>query len=346
MGPKVHFAGLENTYFASAMASDAATAERCQILLSDRYAGDEDPHGTLFEARLVYPRQEIAGGASTTYRTLLYLGPKETEALQAAGHSLPAVVDFGWFSDIAKGLVKLLSVIYGGVGNWGIAIILMTLLFRIAFFPLTIKSFQSMGKMRQLKPEMDRINELYKDDREKKGAAVMELYRKHKINPLGGCLPQLLQMPVWFAFYASLSTNIELYHAPFVLYWVDLSAPDPYFTLPLAIGLLMFLQQRLTPTTMDPMQAKMMMYFMPVMITSFMLFLPAGLCLYMVTNSVLGITQQRWIMARLDKPKRAGAQALTPAEATASGGAAPDADDPGRRKIKLKSQKKRRKGRG
>ncbi|MGE3636699.1 MAG: YidC/Oxa1 family membrane protein insertase [Sandaracinaceae bacterium] len=148
---------------------------------------------------------------------------------------------------------------------------------------------------------MDRVYELYKDDAEKKGAAVMELYRKNKINPLSGCLPSLVQLPVWWALFTSLSTNIELYHRPLALWWTDLSAPDPYFVLPLCLGLLMHLQQRLTPTTMDPTQAKMMMYFMPVMITVFMLFYPSGLCLYMLTNSALGIGQMQLNNYRLSK---------------------------------------------
>src|SRR5690606_22988877 len=186
---------------------------------------------------------------------------------------------------------------------------------RLLLFPLTHMSFKSMARMRRLKPEIDRINELYKDDPEKKGAAVLELYRKHKISPAAGCLPMLAQMPIWFALYTSLSTNIELYHMPFVLWWTDLSAPDPYFVLPLALGVLMHVQQRITPTTADPMQAKMMMWFMPIMITVFMLFLPSGLCLYMLTNSVLGIAQQKLNEVRLARHEPPPAAAAAPAEA-------------------------------
>ncbi|MCA9580947.1 MAG: membrane protein insertase YidC, partial [Myxococcales bacterium] len=138
------------------------------------------------------------------------------------------------------------------------------------------------------------------DDREKKGAAVMELYRKNKVNPVGGCLPQLLQMPVWIAFYASLSTNTELYRAEFILHWTDLSAPDPLYTLPVLLGALMYFQQKLTPTTMDPAQAKMMLYFMPIMMSSVFFFLPSGLCLYAVTNSVLTFGQQHLIFRRME----------------------------------------------
>jgi len=185
------------------------------------------------------------------------------------------------------------------IANWGVAIILLTLSVKALLYPLTAKSFASMAAMRQLKPEIDALNHKYGDDREKKGAAMMELYRKHKINPAGGCLPQLLQLPIWWALYTSLSTNIELFKRPFVWFWQDLAAPDPYYALPVALGLLMWVQQKITPSTMDAAQAKMMMYLMPTMITSFMLFLPAGLCIYMFTNSVLSIAQQRFIEHRL-----------------------------------------------
>jgi YidC/Oxa1 family membrane protein insertase len=170
--------------------------------------------------------------------------------------------------------------------------------------------------MRRLKPSIDALNEKYADDREKKGAAMMALYKEHKINPFGGCLPQLLQLPVWWALYTSLSTNVELFKRPFFGFWQDLAAPDPYYALPLALGVLMWIQQKITPSTMDPAQAKMMLYVMPAMITSFMLFLPAGLCLYMFTNSVLSIGQQRFIEYRL-----AHKQAAVPAaSATNVGG--------------------------
>jgi YidC/Oxa1 family membrane protein insertase len=167
--------------------------------------------------------------------------------------------------------------------------------------------------MKELKPEMDRINELYADDREKKSAAVMEMYRKKGVNPAAGCFPVLLQFPIWLSLYASLSSNIRLLHAPFALWWRDLSSPDPYFVLPLALGALMFLQQKMAPPAgSDPLQAKMMLYVMPTMITSFMLFLPAGLCLYMFTNSALSIVQQRVIEARLKQKVSASNPSSSP----------------------------------
>lgn len=300
----VKFAAVENTYFTMAVAPGQGAAQSCRMLAEDR--GRPEADGALFEVALTLPKQSAAAGGSTTFRTLAYAGPKDIEALQAAGHGLTEIVDLGWFGFLARNLIKLLRFVHEHVGNWGIAIILLTFLVKLVLYPLTEKSFRSMAKLRVLKPEMDRINELYGEDREKKGAAIMELYKKHQINPLAGCLPSLLQMPVWIALYQSLSTNIELYHAPFVGYWTDLSSPDEYFVLPLVVGGLMFVQQRMTPSTMDPVQAKIMMYMMPAMITAFMLFLPAGLCLYMVTNSTLGIAQQRWIQWRLDRATPAG----------------------------------------
>lgn len=305
----VHLAAVENVYFVQALAAVGRDAARCGLYATNRGTPAE---GTLFESRLVYPWATIGPGETATWRTLGYLGPKDPSALRAAGHSLPEVVDLGFFALIASQLANLLGFIHRFVSNWGLAIILLTVLIRLVLFPLTNLSFRSMARMRQLKPEIDRVNELYKDDAEKKGAAVMELYRKHKINPLSGCLPMVLQLPIWWALYTSLSTNIELYHMPFTLWWTDLSSPDPYFVLPLALGALMHLQQRLTPTTMDPAQAKMMMWFMPIMITVFMLFLPAGLCLYMLTNSALGIGQQKLNEWRLAK--------AVPLEATPAAG--------------------------
>ncbi len=301
----VQIAAVENVYFTQAMAAAGdLPAARCSLTGTDLPNAD-DAVGTLFRSRLIYPWEALEPGGQQTYRTLAYLGPKDRDSLHLAGHHLAKMINLGFFALIANQLARLLSFIQQYVPNWGFAIILLTLLIRLLLFPLTNLSFKSMAKMRRLKPEMNRITELYKDDAEKKGAATMELYRKHKINPLAGCLPSLVQLPVWWALYTSLSTNIELYHMPFALWWTDLSSPDPYYVLPVMLGVLMHLQQRLSPTTMDPTQAKMMMYFMPIMITVFMLFLPSGLCLYMLTNSALGITQMRLNEYRLNKEAEA-----------------------------------------
>jgi YidC/Oxa1 family membrane protein insertase len=295
------FSGVENVYFLSALAPDSGGVERCRIQAEDRAHQESDkPLGTLFSARLVYQQVELPPGGSKTYRTLAYLGPKSPAELNAAGHSLKETIQSGWFTTLAEGLTWLLRLIHDWVGNWGVAIILLTFLVKLVLFPLTAKQMQSMARMKELKPELDRINQLYGDDREKKGAAIMELYRKRGVNPMAGCFPVLLQLPIWFSLYASLSSNVELFRAPFALWWTDLSAPDHLFFLPLALGVLMFIQQKMSPATgVDPVQQKMMLYMMPAMITSFMLFLPAGLCLYMFTNSALSIGQQRLIEARL-----------------------------------------------
>jgi YidC/Oxa1 family membrane protein insertase len=336
---KLRFAGVENTYFLNAAAPHPVKGQpapgSCELasvnyvrmpngavrrLQHESESGTE--LGSLFTTRLVYPDIELGAGAAQTFRVLAYLGPKMPEDLAAAGHGLSKSIDFGFFAVLSEGLTWLLRVIHAGVGNWGLAIILLTFLVKAVLYPLTAKSLHSMARMRMLKPEMDRINELYKDDREKKSAALMELYRKHGINPLGGCLPQLLQLPIWLALYTSLRTNVELYHAPFILWWTDLSSPDPYFVLPLLLAALMFLQMRMSPPAADPVQAKMMLYMMPTMMGAFMLFLPAGLCVYILTNSALSIGQQRLIERNLQKLQASAAsgQGEKPAGPT---------DDPG-----------------
>jgi YidC/Oxa1 family membrane protein insertase len=205
---------------------------------------------------------------------------------------------------IAKVLVGFLLAVHGVIPNWGFAIIILTLTARSLLFPLAIPSIRSMVKMRELKPELDAITAKFKDDAQARGLAQMELWRKHKVNPLKGCLPQLASMPVWFALYTTLQTAVELYNIPF-LWFPDLSAPDPLFILPFVIGITNFIQQRMMPMQGgDPAQQKMMLYMMPAMFTVFMLFLPSGLGVYMFTNGVLGIIQQQaveWHVRRTSK---------------------------------------------
>ncbi len=300
------FAGVETAYFAQAVALQGEesgakeVAERCGLVADprDSQGNIEKPEGFLLSAWVSDVWTTLEPGQSLESDAVLFAGPKLRNELTAAGHDFIELLDLGFFASLSSWLSRLLAFIQGYVGNWGIAIILLTLLVKLVLYPLTEKSFQSMARMRELKPEIDRLNKEYEGDREKKGLATMELYRKHKINPLGGCLPSVLQIPIWFSLYTSLSTNVELYHAPFFGWLNDLSAPDPFFILPLALGGLMFVQQKMTPTAMDPAQAKMMLYVMPAMITAFMLFLPAGLCLYMVTNSGLSMGQQKLILVR------------------------------------------------
>ena len=300
--PAPVFVGIEQAYFGLAIAQDIADREpfRCVVGADNRYVNGAE-HGSLFNAELQHDRVVVRPGESAVYRTMIFAGPKDADALSSAGHGFSELLDLGFFGFIANGMNWLLGQIRNYVGNWGLAIILLTVFVKILLYPLTERSFQSMARMRLLKPEMDLVNEKYKDDAEAKGQAMMALYSKHKINPVAGCLPSLAQMPVWFALYQSLSTNVELFHAPFVGYVHDLSAPDRFFVMPLALGVLMYVQQKMTPQTMDPQQAKIMLYLMPGMITVFMLFLPAGLCVYMLTNSTLGIAQQKFIQWRLDR---------------------------------------------
>jgi len=203
-------------------------------------------------------------------------------------------VNLGFFAPVAHILIKTLDGIHDYVtfGNWGIAVIVMTLALRTLLFPLTYKSIQTTIAMRRLKPEVDALNAKFADDAQAKNLAMMELWKKHGVNPFGGCLPQLVQMPVWFAMYTTLQNAVQMYHTHF-LWFDDLSAPDKWFILPVLLGAANIIQQRIVPQQgMDPVQAKMMLYVMPAVMTLMMLFLPAALGIYMFTNSALGIAQQ------------------------------------------------------
>lgn len=302
------FAAVSNAYFSHALVPvSGPAAAQCLLQVEQRWdsgryeSARADPNGgAMYRARLAYPSKTLEPGQSAEYRTLAYIGPKQREALaQAAGggHRLSELIDLGFFSPVAKVLVAFLLKVHGVLPNWGVAIIVLTITARVLLFPLSFPGIQNMIRMRELKPEMDAINEKYKDDAQGRGLAQMELWRKYKVNPFKGCLPQLASMPVWFALYTTLQTAVELYNIPF-LWFPDLSQSDPLFILPFIIGGTYFVQQRMMPMQGgDPVQQKMMMYFMPGMFTVFMLFLPAGLGVYMFTNSVLAITQQ-WLVER------------------------------------------------
>ena len=229
-----------------------------------------------------------------------YTGPKDQYSLQEVSPGLELTVDYGWLWWIAQPLFWLLTKIHSVLGNWGFAIIGVTILVKAAFFKLNQKAFTSMANMRKFQPKLAEIKERYADDRQKQSQAMMELYKKEKINPLGGCLPMVVQMPVFISLYWVLMESIELRHAPFILWIHDLSAMDPYFVLPLVMGISMFIQQRLNPPPPDPMQAKIMQW-MPIVFTFFFLFFPAGLVLYWVVNNTLSIIQQYIITKRIEK---------------------------------------------
>ncbi|MGC4067896.1 MAG: membrane protein insertase YidC [Polyangiaceae bacterium] len=304
---KTGVAAVSNAYFSHALVPQSAPhglSPSCQLQIEERWDnrkykshGDDPQAGAMYRARLAYPTEELEPRQSAEYSVLSYIGPKERKVLAAAGggHTqLGELIDLGFFSAVAKVLVTFLLAVYGVLGNWGVAIIILTLTARTLLFPLTLPSVKSMIKMRELKPEMDALNEKFKDDPQGKGLAQMELWRKHNVNPLKGCLPQLASMPVWFALYTTLQTAVELFNIPF-LWFPDLSQPDPYFILPFVIGTTSFIQQKMMPMQGDPAQQKMMLYMMPGMFTVFMLFLPSGLGVYMFTNGVLGIIQQQLV---------------------------------------------------
>lgn len=224
-----------------------------------------------------------------------FMGPKSLKLLTSIDDSMAGIIDFGMFSFLAHYILKLMKLFYGVVGNWGVAIILLTLLVRTILLPFNIMSFRSMKSMQLIQPRLKEIREKYKDDRQALNTEMMALMRENKVNPMGGCLPMLLQFPVFIALYQVLGQSIELYQAPFFLWIHDLSLKDPYYVLPVLMGITMFVQQKITPTTMDPAQAKVLM-FMPVIFSLFMLALPSGLTLYIFVSALFGIAQQFYFL--------------------------------------------------
>ena len=221
--------------------------------------------------------------------------------MAAVAPSLDLVVDYGWLWFIAKPLHWLLSTIQTFVGNWGLAIIMLTFIVRGAMYPLTKAQYTSMAKMRMLQPKLQEMKERIGDDRQRMSQEMMELYKREKVNPLGGCLPLVLQMPIFIALYWALMESVELRHAPFFGWIQDLSAQDPFYVLPLLMGASMFLIQKMSPTTVtDPMQQKIMT-FMPVVFTFFFLFFPSGLVLYWLVSNVVTLLQQTLIYKSLEK---------------------------------------------
>jgi YidC/Oxa1 family membrane protein insertase len=237
------------------------------------------------------PTTEIAAGAKAQFREKLFVGPKLQAQLAATGPHLERTVDFGILTVLAQPLFATLNWVHGLIGNWGWSIIIVTALIKLLFYPLSQASGRSMAKMRTVAPRMKQIQETFKDDREKLGRAMMELYKKEKINPLAGCLPMVVQIPFFISFYRVLLESVEMRQAPFLLWVNDLSSRDPYFVLPLLMGAAMFAQFKLNPTSPDPTQAKIMQ-FMPLVMTGMMAWFPCGLVLYWLTNTLLTIAQQ------------------------------------------------------
>ncbi|GAA5648156.1 MULTISPECIES: membrane protein insertase YidC [Vibrio] len=257
--------------------------------------------GNLGDIGVRMPNKTIANGDSAHFEATLWAGPKLQDQMAATADNLDLVVDYGWLWFIAKPLHMLLSFIQGFVSNWGVAIICLTFIVRGAMYPLTKAQYTSMAKMRMLQPKLQAMRERIGDDRQRMSQEMMELYKKEKVNPLGGCLPIVLQMPIFIALYWSLMESVELRHSPFFGWIHDLSAQDPYYILPLLMGASMFMIQKMSPTTVtDPMQQKIMM-FMPVMFTFFFLFFPSGLVLYWLVSNVVTLIQQTLIYKALEK---------------------------------------------
>lgn len=244
--------------------------------------------------------QQIAAGAEGEFSSQLFVGPKMVKRLEEITPGLELTVDYGALTFLSKPLYWLLSFFNGLVGNWGVAIILLTLLVKALFYKLSEKSYRSMARMRKVGPRLAALKERYGDDRQKLNQAMMEMYKTEKINPMGGCLPMLVQMPVFIALYWALLESVELRQAPFIFWIKDLSVMDPYYILPIIMGISMVIQQKLSPTPMaDPVQAKMMMA-LPLVFTVFFAFFPSGLVLYWVANNILTISQQWVITKRID----------------------------------------------
>ena len=260
----------------------------------------------LYTAGVIVPVANIAPGASATIDMRLYAGPQEQDKLAKLSPGLNLTVDYGWLTIIATPLFWVLSAIQKWTNNWGVSIILLTVIIKLIFYPLSAASYRSMARMRVMGPKMQKLKEQYGDDRQRMHQAMIEMYKTEKINPLGGCLPIVVQIPVFIALYWVLLASVELRNAPFIWWIKDLSAQDPYYILPVLMGATMIIQTWLNPTPPDPVQAKVMK-IMPVAFSVFFFFFPAGLVLYWLVNNILSIAQQWQITRTIERSKSAHA---------------------------------------
>jgi len=257
-------------------------------------SGDDYIMGVLSNPVHLNPQQTY------TFSSQLYVGPELMNVLKAISPGLDLTIDYGWLSFISVILFWILQNIYHFVGNWGWSIILVTVLIKLIFFHLSAKSYKSMANMRKLQPKIEALRARFVDDKTKLSQATMELYRKEKVNPLGGCLPIVVQIPVFIGLYWVLLESVQLRQAPFIFWIHDLAIPDPFYILPIIMGITMFIQQKLNPPPPDPTQAKVML-FLPVVFTGLFLHFPAGLVLYWVINNTLSIAQQWYVTQKLLK---------------------------------------------
>jgi len=274
---------LANQYFAAALNDRSEIIPEAQVLI--------DQANKSAKMILSYKTTSLKDRFEFQFTT--YIGPKTQATLEKANPELPAILNFGFFGSIGKILLSVLKWFHGFVGNWGVAIILLTILARAIVLPFNIASYKSMKKMQKIQPMIQSLRERYKEDPTKLNQEMMALMREQKVNPLGGCLPMLLQMPIFFALFQVLGNSIELYQAPFIFWIHDLSLKDPYYVLPILMGATLYVQHKITPTTMDPTQAKVMQ-FMPVIFSLMMVSLPSGLTLYTFISTLFGILQQQY----------------------------------------------------
>ncbi len=291
-----HFSQLVTDGWIAATQNDFVTAVVLPKGVPYRFTSEVSGPEYLLAA--LGPRHTVAAGATATIEQTVFVGPMLHAQLEKIEPSLKYVVGYGYLTILAGPLFWLLSKVHGITGNWGVAIILVTLLLKLVLYPLSEASGRSMGKMKALGPRIKNIQETYKGDKEKLGRAMMDIYKREKVNPVSGCLPMIVQIPVFLAFYWVLLYSAEMRQAPFAFWIQDLSARDPYFILPAIMAVAMFVQYKLNPTSPDPAQAKVMM-IMPIAMSAMFAFFPAGLVLYYVTNTILSIAQQWNINRRL-----------------------------------------------
>jgi len=280
-------------YFVAAWVPDSATTN---TMFSQRRV---EP-SKFYVIGYASPEIQVAPGTHHQFKSTLYAGPKIQSHLKSLSPGLELTVDYGFLWFIAQPIFWLLTFIHSMLGNWGWSIILLTVIIKLIFFPLSAASYKSMARMRGLAPKVQALKDSSGDDKKKLSAGMMELYKKEKVNPLGGCLPILVQMPVFLSLYWVLLESVEMRQVPWMLWLTDLSSKDPYFVLPIIMGISMFLQQKLNPAPPDPMQAKVMK-MLPIIFTFFFLWFPAGLVLYWVVNNILSIAQQWYITRKVEK---------------------------------------------
>lgn len=284
---------VSSQYFA------AAILDKSEIIPEIKVTSQVNEKTAL--AELVYKPVQVK--PEMNFTEIFYAGPKSIDALKSVDPELAHIIDFGFFGFIARPLLYVMKACYSVVGNWGIAIILLTLLVRLCVLPFNIMSFKSMKAMQKVQPAIQALREKYKEDPMRLNQEMMAVMKENGANPVGGCLPMLLQIPIFFALYRVIGSSIELYGSPFMGWIHDLSAHDPFYVLPVSMAVFMYIQQKITPTTMDPTQAKIMT-FLPVVFSLFMLQLPSGLTLYMVVSTLFGIIQQYLIMRDKSAPTK------------------------------------------